>query len=164
MDPLAVAAACAVIAGAALQSALGFGFALVAAPLVYAAFSPPEGVGLLLVLGLEVNLLTLLAERRRPQPVWADVIPVVLWSIPGALLGVAVLRGLDDVAPDGLRAPALGQQREQADLEPEQDHRPDGLGGRGGREQKRRGDEREAEADRRLERGARQHRGGRSDR
>jgi uncharacterized protein len=98
MDPLAVAAACAVIAGAALQSALGFGFALVAAPLVYAAFSPPEGVGLLLVLGLEVNLLTLLAERRRPQPVWADLVPVVLWSIPGALLGVAVLRGLDDVA------------------------------------------------------------------
>ncbi len=98
MDAIAVAAACAVIAGAALQSALGFGFALVAAPLTYAAFGPEQGVGLLLVLGLEVNLLTLLAERRRPVPVWADIAWVVPCSLPGALLGVVVLRGLDDLA------------------------------------------------------------------
>jgi uncharacterized membrane protein YfcA len=98
MEAIAVAAACAVIAGAALQSALGFGFALVAAPLTYAAFGPEQGVGLLLALGLEVNLLTLVAERRRPTPVWADVAWVVPCSLPGALLGVVVLRGLDDLA------------------------------------------------------------------
>lgn len=98
MSALAVAAALAVAVGAALQSAIGFGFALVAAPLLFAATSPPEAVGLMILLGLEVNLLTLLAERRRPQPVWGDVAGVVIWSIPGALAGVAVLRALDDVA------------------------------------------------------------------
>jgi len=99
MTVLAVAAAGAVMAGAALQSAVGFGFALVAAPLLYAAApSPEQAVGLMIVLGLEVNLLTLLAERRRPEPVWADVVGVVAWSLPGALAGVAVLRALDAVA------------------------------------------------------------------
>jgi hypothetical protein len=52
-------AAAAVAAGAALQSATGFGFSVVAAPLVFAAVGPQEAVGLLLVLGTEVNLLTL---------------------------------------------------------------------------------------------------------
>jgi hypothetical protein len=99
MSVLAVAAAGAVMAGAALQSAVGFGFALVSAPLLYAAApSPEQAVGLLIVLGLEVNLLTLLAERRRPEPVWRDVVAVVAWSLPGALAGVAVLRALDAVA------------------------------------------------------------------
>lgn len=99
MSVLAVAAAGAVMTGAALQSAVGFGFALVAAPLLYAAApSPEQAVGLMIVLGLEVNLLTLLAERRRPDPVWRDVVAVVAWSLPGALAGVAVLRALDAVA------------------------------------------------------------------
>src|SRR5829696_10560141 len=98
MSLVAVAAAAAVVAGAALQSAVGFGFALVAAPLLFAALSPEEAVGLLVVLGLEINLLTLLGERRRPAPSWADVVPVVAWSLPGSLAGVAILRSLDDVA------------------------------------------------------------------
>jgi uncharacterized protein len=98
MSLLALAAGVAVLTGAALQSAIGFGFALVAAPLLFAATSPPEAVGLMIVLALEVSLLTLLTERRRPQPVWRDVVAVVAWSLPGALAGVAVLRALDDVA------------------------------------------------------------------
>jgi len=98
MTLLAVAAACAVMVGAALQSAIGFGFALVGAPLLYAAASPEQAVGLLVVLAVEVNVLTLLAERRRPRPVWADVVAVAIWSLPGALAGVAVLRTLDELA------------------------------------------------------------------
>jgi uncharacterized membrane protein YfcA len=99
MTVLAVAAAGAVMAGAALQSAVGFGFALVAAPLLFAAApSPEQAVGLMTLLGLEVSLLTLLAEQRRPDPVWTDVAAVVAWSLPGALAGVAVLRALDAVA------------------------------------------------------------------
>jgi uncharacterized membrane protein YfcA len=95
---LAVAAGAAVVSGAALQSSIGFGFALVAAPLLFAATSPAEAVGLMIVLALEVSLLTLLTERRRPEPVWSDVRAVVAWSLPGALAGVAVLRSLDDLA------------------------------------------------------------------
>ena len=99
MSALAVAAAVAVMAGAAVQSSIGFGFALVAAPLLYAAApSPEQAVGLMILLGLEVNLLTLLAERRRPEPSWPDVVAVVAWSLPGALVGVAVLRALDALA------------------------------------------------------------------
>jgi uncharacterized protein len=98
MSLLAVAAACAVMAGAALQSSIGFGFALVSAPLLFAAASPAEAVGLMIVLGLEVSLLTLLTERRRPEPVWRDVAAVVAWSLPGSLAGVAVLRALDELA------------------------------------------------------------------
>ena len=98
MTPLAIAAALAVMAGAALQSAIGFGFALVAAPLLYAATSPPEGVGLMIVLAVEVSLLTLATERRRPEPRWREVWPLLAWSLPGALAGVAVLRSLSPVA------------------------------------------------------------------
>ena len=99
MSALAVAAAVAVMAGAAVQSSVGFGFALVAAPLLYAAApSPEQAVGLMIVLGLEVNLLTLLAERRQPEPSWADAGAVVAWALPGALAGVAVLRALDALA------------------------------------------------------------------
>jgi len=98
MSLLTVAAGAAVMTGAALQSSIGFGFALVSAPLLFAATSPPEAVGLLIVLALEVSLLTLLTERRRPEPVWADVVPVVAFALPGALAGVAVLRALDELA------------------------------------------------------------------
>ena len=98
MSLVAVAAGVAVATGAALQSAVGFGFALVCAPLLFAALPPEEAVGLLVLLGLEVNLLTLLGERRRPAPSRADVVPVVLWALPGSLIGVAVLRALDDLA------------------------------------------------------------------
>jgi uncharacterized protein len=98
MSLLAIAAACAVMAGAALQSSIGFGFALVAAPLLFAAASPPEAIGLMIVLGVEIGLLTMLTERRRPEPVWRDVAVVAAWSLPGALAGVAVLRALDELA------------------------------------------------------------------
>jgi len=95
---LVFAAAGAVAVGAALQSATGIGFSLVAAPLVFAAVGPPEAVGLLIVLGLEVNLLTLLTERRRPRPLGRESVVLLAWSVPGALAGVVVLRALDPVA------------------------------------------------------------------
>jgi uncharacterized protein len=88
----------AVAAGAALQSATGFGFSVIAAPLVFAAVGPPEAVGVLLVLGMEVNLLTLLTERRRPRPRTREAVTILAWALPGALAGVAALRALDPVA------------------------------------------------------------------
>jgi uncharacterized protein len=91
-------AAAAVAAGAALQSATGFGFSIVAAPLVFAAFEPEEAVGLLIVLGTLVNVLTLVGERRRPRPVVRECVVLLAFALPGAVAGVAVLRALDPVA------------------------------------------------------------------
>jgi uncharacterized membrane protein YfcA len=94
-----LAAACvSVLLGTALQAATGFGFSLVAAPLVFAALKAEPAVGLLLLLGLEVNLLTLLSERRRPRPVRHSLLTMLAAAAPGALIGVAVLRALPEVA------------------------------------------------------------------
>lgn len=97
MDPLLVAGAIAVAAGTALQSATGFGFALVAAPLLFAALEPREAIGLLLLIGMEIGILTLATERRRPQPMLATAATLLAWSVPAAVAGVAVLRSLDAV-------------------------------------------------------------------
>jgi uncharacterized membrane protein YfcA len=94
-----LAAACAgVVAGAMLQAATGFGFSLVAAPLLFAAIGPEPAVVALLALGVEVNLLTLATERRRPQPLWRAAATMLAWSVPGVLAGVAVLRSLPAIA------------------------------------------------------------------
>ena len=95
--PLLVAAA-AVALGATLQSAAGFGFSLVAAPLVFAAVGPEEAVWLLTLLGAEVNLLTLATERRRPQPVFRECAVLLAAAAPGVVAGVAVLKALDVIA------------------------------------------------------------------
>ena len=91
-------AAAAVAAGAALQSATGFGFSVVAAPLVFAVIEPEEAVGLLIVLSSLVNVLTLTGERRRPRPVVRECVVLLAFALPGAVAGVAVLRALDPVA------------------------------------------------------------------
>ena len=94
---MALVAAAAVAAGAALQSATGFGFSIVAAPLVFATVGPEEAVGLLIVLGTLVNVLTLAGERRRPRPVVRECAVLLAFALPGAVAGVAVLRALDPV-------------------------------------------------------------------
>jgi uncharacterized membrane protein YfcA len=98
MSALLVAAGTGVAAGALLQSATGFGFSLVAAPLMFAAVEPEQAVGMMIVLGLEVNVLTLASEGRRPRPLWRHCGLLLAWAAPGALAGVAVLRALSPVA------------------------------------------------------------------
>lgn len=94
-----VAAACvSVVLGTVLQAATGFGFSLVAAPLVFAALEAEPAVALLLMLGLEVNLLTLGTEGRRPRPIRRAAVTMLAAAVPGALLGVVVLRALPEVA------------------------------------------------------------------
>ena len=97
MTGLEVAAGAAVLLGALLQSAVGFGFALVCAPLLFAAIGPIEAVGLVTLLGLQVNLMTLLGEGRRPEPLRELAARMLAWSLPGMLAGVAVLRSVDAV-------------------------------------------------------------------
>ncbi len=95
---LLLAGACAsIVAGAVLQSATGFGFSLLAAPLTFAAVDPAPAVGLILVLSTEVNLLTL-AESRRPEPLRDSTVTMLTWAAPGAFAGVAILRALPAVA------------------------------------------------------------------
>ena len=98
MGALEIAAGVAVLAGAALQSATGFGFALTSAPLVFAAVASEQAVGLLIALGLIVNLMTLGTEGRRPQPLVRDALLILLWGIPGVVVGVLALRALDSTA------------------------------------------------------------------
>ena len=98
MEALEIAAGVAVLAGAALQSATGFGFALTSAPLLFAATDPERAVGLLIVLGLIVNLMTLGTEGRRPQPLVRDSLTLLAWAIPGVAAGLLALRSLDSAA------------------------------------------------------------------
>ena len=98
MGALEIAAGVAVLAGAALQSATGFGFALVCAPMLFAAAEPERAIGLLIVLGLLVNLMTLGTEGRRPQPLVRDSLKILGWAVPGVVAGLLALRSLDSTA------------------------------------------------------------------
>lgn len=81
----------AVAAGGACHSATGFGFALVAAPLVVAALPPATAVATLLALGVLISLLTLATEGRRPNPLWGESALLVAWGAVGALAGALLL-------------------------------------------------------------------------
>jgi uncharacterized membrane protein YfcA len=94
-----VAAGLGIFAGAAVQSATGFGFSLVLAPLAFAAVDhPAQAVWLSGLLSLLVNVLTLATERRRAEPIREEAAWILAWSVPGALLGVWVLRALSAAA------------------------------------------------------------------
>ncbi len=95
MDPgdfMLVAAG--VLVGATLQSATSFGFALVAGPAVFAAAQPAEAITILLVLGTVLNLLIMLAERRRSQVRMQDAVRILGWAVPGIVAGILILIAL----------------------------------------------------------------------
>jgi uncharacterized protein len=94
---LLVLAAMAVVIGSIMQSATGFGFALVAAPVLFPVLGPKEAIGTLLVLACVGSALILAAERRRPEPLWTDATVIIATSLPGAVGGIAVLRSVDSV-------------------------------------------------------------------
>jgi uncharacterized membrane protein YfcA len=85
-------ASLAVLAGATVQAATGFGLALIAGPALVAVLDPTEAVTTLIVLSTTTTLLLLLV-RRGPRPAvrWADVRVVTLAAVPGVLAGVLVL-------------------------------------------------------------------------
>jgi len=91
-------AALAVVAGAVLQSATGFGFAIVAAPALVALVGPQATVGALSVLALVINGLTLAGERRRPRPALGDAVALVCWALPGLAIGALALATLPERA------------------------------------------------------------------
>jgi uncharacterized membrane protein YfcA len=99
-----VLAAVAVLLGAALQSATGFGFALVSAPILFALLGPREAVSAGAVLGVWLSSLTLATERRVPQVMRGEVLGLVAWSLPGLAIGALALRELPDRALSALVA------------------------------------------------------------
>jgi uncharacterized protein len=87
-------AAVAAFAGAAVQSATGFGFALVLSPALFAVMEPVEAVTALLVLGLALNLLVLF-EGGRPEHVdWHALAPMLVAAVPGLAVGAVALTEL----------------------------------------------------------------------
>jgi uncharacterized protein len=87
-------AAVAAFAGAAVQSATGFGFALVLSPALFAVMEPVEAVTALLVLGVALNLLVLF-EGGRPEHVdWRALAPILVAAVPGLAVGAVALTQL----------------------------------------------------------------------
>ena len=86
-------AAGAAFAGAAVQSATGFGFALILGPAMFAVLGPEEAVSGLLVLGFALNVLVLLDGRRARVP-WRSIGPALAAAVPGLVGGALILTAL----------------------------------------------------------------------
>lgn len=84
-------AALATLLGATLQSATGFGFALILGPALFAVFDPTEAISTLLILGAVLSVLILFGERRDREIRAADLRLVLFASVPGLIAGVFVL-------------------------------------------------------------------------
>ncbi|MFQ6370645.1 TSUP family transporter [Shewanella sp. YIC-542] len=89
IDPITLLlASLVIVAGAITQSLLGFGLAVVAAPLLY-IIDPELIPGSLIILSFSIALLTLLRERGQLE--LAGLQYAVAGRIPGSLLGAALL-------------------------------------------------------------------------
>ena len=88
-------AALAVAAGVAAQAVTGFGFSLVSAPFLIAAYRAPAGVQLNLVLSAAVNVAVLTREHRRADGRAATLLlgPAVVAILPAAWIVRRVPRG-----------------------------------------------------------------------
>ena len=98
MTDAEILAAVAVLAGGACHSATGFGFVLVAGPLVVAALPPEMAITSLLCLGILASTLTLVTERRWPEPLWQEAGAILAWGAIGAVAGAFLLARLDGTA------------------------------------------------------------------
>ena len=86
-----VLALAAVAVGGLVQSATGFGFALIVAPALTATLGPFEAVPTATVLGIVVNGLTLAGEGRRPAVLRRTAWWLLAASVPGTVLGALFL-------------------------------------------------------------------------
>lgn len=77
--------------GAAVQSATGFGFALVLSPVLFAVLDPGEAVTVLFVLSALLSLLVLASERRDSHVLRGPVVAALAWSLPGLAGGAVIL-------------------------------------------------------------------------
>jgi uncharacterized membrane protein YfcA len=82
------------LVAASVQATTSLGFALILTPVLFALLTPAGAIVAVTAFGLVLNLLVLLAERRRPRVPWHEVLPVLLAVIPGTICGVLILRAL----------------------------------------------------------------------
>jgi uncharacterized membrane protein YfcA len=81
-------AALAAFAGASVQSATGFGFALVLMPALFAVLEPAEAVAVALVLGAALSVLVLVESRRVPTH---GLGRLMVPALPGLAVGAVVI-------------------------------------------------------------------------
>jgi uncharacterized protein len=89
-------AAVAALAGASIQAATGFGFALVLSPALFAVLDPTEAVATLLALGLVLNVFVLIEDGGHAN--WRRITPMLLAALPGLLAGLLLLNALSKEA------------------------------------------------------------------
>ena len=119
--------AVATFAAAALQSASGFGFALIAAPAFFAVLGPEEAVATVLALGAAVNVLMLVGERRPKEIRKADLMLPLAMAAPGIGLGLLALQALDKgVLQVAVGVSVLATVAVMARPRPLPERRPDG--------------------------------------
>ena len=94
-----VLAGAAALLGALVQSATGFGFALVLSPALFAVLDPYEAVTTMLLLGPPLNLLVLADSRGRAQ--WRVLAPMLAAAVPGLVAGRAGARAALQVDAPG---------------------------------------------------------------
>jgi uncharacterized membrane protein YfcA len=82
------------LVASALQSATGFGFALLLSPVAFAIYAPAHAVGTVLLLGAALNLLMLYGERRAREVRWKEVLILVVGAVPGLAAGLLILDAL----------------------------------------------------------------------
>lgn len=92
-DPGLLVALCLLMAvSSALQTATGFGFAILSAPIGAVLLdSAAAAVSTILVVGTTIDLLVLFLRRRPPAPRWDEVGILGISSLPGLALGAYLL-------------------------------------------------------------------------
>jgi uncharacterized protein len=85
------------LAGASVQAATGFGFALVASPAAFAALGAEEAVVAILALGVVLNS-QILAMGGAGAVLRSEVARVLAAAVPGAIAGALVLGAVPDSA------------------------------------------------------------------
>jgi hypothetical protein len=99
-EAIVVVLACA--GGAALQAAAGFGFALLAAPALVRVLGPTEAIGVIGVLSVLVNVLTLTTPRPRSAQAPTVLTLELLRLAPPATAGLVTGALLLGVVPDAV--------------------------------------------------------------
>lgn len=89
-----VVAALGTLGAAAVQSGVGFGFALILAPVMVVVMPAQQGFVLVLALGVVLNLLVLFGERRPRLVAWGPVRPVLAAALPRLVTGAVIVGAL----------------------------------------------------------------------